>query len=108
MDSESDDAYRKAKDILLPNGEPIGRPGKRKNNREIDGGTKMAEEIFGMLRELGEDVQNDAYPGEEVEVPGIGRVGFRRVSVYGDREPTIDVNARIEGVRINKIKFSGR
>jgi hypothetical protein len=40
-----------------------------------------------------------------VDIPGVGRIGFRPVSVYGGREPTIDVNAKIGGVRIGKIKF---
>ncbi len=99
-------AYEKAKDILLPGGEPVGRRGKRKNNREMDGGLEEAERFFGMLRELGEAVDDESHPGEEmVSIPGIGIVGFRSVSVYGDREPTIDVNAKIGGVRAGRIKF---
>lgn len=94
-----------AKDILLPGGEPLGWRGRRKNNREMDGGLEGAEELFGKLRELGEVVRDDSHPGEMVEIPGIGIVGFRPVSVYGSREPTIDVNAKIGGVRIGKIKF---
>lgn len=102
---EPGEAYRRAKDILLPGGEAVGRRGKRKNNREMDGGLERAEEFFGTLRELGEIVRDDSHPGEMVDIPGVGRIGFRPVSVYGEREPTIDVNAKIDGVQIDKIKF---
>jgi hypothetical protein len=62
----------------------------------------MFEELAG----LGRRVEDARYFGEAVELPEIGRVGFRPVSTRGKREPTIDVYATIDGVRIDKIKFT--
>lgn len=100
-----EEAYRRAKEILLPAGEPVGGPGKQRYNREVSGGLRAAEEMFGKLANLGQRVEDPRYAGESADLPIIGRIGLRRSSRRGKREPTIDVNATIEGVRIKKIKF---
>ncbi|MGI8539279.1 MAG: hypothetical protein ACR2N0_05790 [Rubrobacteraceae bacterium] len=43
-----------------------------------------------------------------MELPTLGRIGFRAASTRGNREPTIDVYATIDCVRIDKIKFTER
>lgn len=105
MSLEPDEAYRRAKKILLPDGAPIGRAGKRKNEkiRRVEGGEARAREMFDIFRRLGEPVEDPDYDGEAVRLPRIGRVGLRKESRSG--EPTIDIYAKIEGVSIDKLKF---
>jgi hypothetical protein len=59
--------------------------------------------MFEELAKTGQRVEDPCYPGEAAEVPLAGRIGFRRESRSGD--PTIDINATIDGVEIDKIKF---
>lgn len=103
---DSDEAKRKATKVILPDGKTAGRPGRRKGNWTRSGGLDASREMFETLRPLVRPYENPDYSGtEQIEIPGLGVVGFRPVSIYGEQEPTIDVNATIEGVEVNKIKF---
>lgn len=70
------------------------------------GGLIAAREMFEKLSRMGRSVDDPRYSGEAVELPMLGRIGFRAASTRGNREPTIDVYATIDGVRIDKIKFT--
>lgn len=71
---ESDEAHRKARDILLPGGEPLGRRGSKEEIRNVAGGLGAAEDRFEELASLGRRVDEPRYSGEAVELPVIGRV----------------------------------
>lgn len=99
-----DEAYRIAKEILLPGGKPLGRPARGKDVREVSGGLLAAQEMFDKFSKLGRLIDDPRHPGKEVIIPTIGRIGLRVDSRSG--EPTIDVNVIIDGVKISKIKFT--
>jgi hypothetical protein len=67
----------------------------------VPGGQVAAEALFDALTPGGIPVIMPTYPGQLVDLPGVGRVGLRPVSESG--EPTIDVD--IPGIPIKKIKF---
>lgn len=69
------------------------------------GGRQAAAEMFERLKALGTPINHPENPGDEVEIPGFGPVSDRPQSVYGEQEPTIDVNATISGVKVRKLKF---
>jgi hypothetical protein len=89
------------KDLLTPQGKPIGTRGSKASIREVPGGRKAADDLFDALTVGGKAVAAPAYPGKMVDLPGRGRVGLRPKSKSG--EPTIDVD--IPGIPIKKIKF---
>lgn len=91
----------------MPDGKPIGLPGTAKEIRNVPGGLVAAEEMFEELASLGNKVERIDYPGQTAFLPTIGEIGFRPVSVKGEGEPTIDVNAIVAGVEIQKLKFVG-
>jgi hypothetical protein len=88
-------------DLLMPGGSAIGTPGSRPTVRVVPGGRIAADALFDALTAGGTPVVSPTYPGQMVDLPGGGRVGFRPVSKSG--EPTIDVD--IPGIPIKKIKF---
>jgi hypothetical protein len=103
-DNEEETRAARVRETLVPSGKPIGEPGRRRKEvRQVKGGIREAERMFEELAALGRRVQDQRYRGELIELPGVGRIGFRRNSRSG--EPTIDVYATIEGVRIEKLKF---
>ncbi len=89
------------KDLLTPQGKPIGTPGTKASIREVPGGQKAADDLFNALTVGGKSVAAPAYPGKMVDLPGGGRVGLRPKSKSG--EPTLDID--IPGIPIKKIKF---
>lgn len=89
------------KDLLMPNGKPIGKKGSKASIREVPGGKKAADDLFDDLTAGGTPVVVPTYPGKLVNLPGGGRVGLRPKSKSG--EPTVDVD--IPGIPIKKIKF---
>lgn len=99
------DPIRRVEDLLVPGGTPIGSPGTTKEIRNVPGGLAAAEEMFEELARLGEKVERPSYPGQTAFLPVIGEVGFRPASRRGRGEPTIDVNAIVAGVEIQKLKF---
>lgn len=99
-----DEIRRQAEDVIAPGGSP-GTPGKRQGMYIRPGGREAAKDVFEQLKALGTPIDRPRYPGEEIDIPGIGPVGYRPKSRYGEWEPTIDVNATINGIRIRKLKF---
>jgi hypothetical protein len=89
------------KDLLMPQGKPIGTKGSKASIREVPGGQKVADDLFDDLTVGGKPVVVPSYPGKMVDLAGGGRVGLRPTSTSG--EPTIDVD--IPGIPIKKIKF---
>lgn len=89
------------KDLLMPNGIPIGTTGSDPSIREVPGGQTDAEDLFNDLAVGGNAVNVPTYPGRMLDLPGGGRVGLRPKSKSGP--PTIDVD--IAGIPIKKIKF---
>lgn len=84
------------KDLLIPQGKPIGTKGSKPSIRELPGGQKAADDLFDDLSVGGNPIIVPGYPGKLVDLPGGGRVGLRPKS--GSGEPTIDVN--IPGIPI--------
>lgn len=99
------DTLQHLEELLVPGGEPIGSSGTTKEIRNVPGGLAAAEEMFEELTSLGEKVERPDYPGQIARLPVIGEIGFRPVSIRGRGEPTIDVNAIVAGVEIQKLKF---
>ena len=92
------------KDILVPGGVPIGTPnGKDETRRNIPGGQKAAEDLYGKLAKGGTPVNRPDYPGQSVSPPGGGFVGLRPGSASSSGVPAVDVN--IPGVETKKIHF---
>lgn len=91
--------------LLCPDGQIIGTPGSSTRIRQLAGTVNDARDLFDQLAALGEPAPIPTYPGERVEIPGVGYVGLRPVSKSG--EPTIDVGARICGTKDIKLKFVG-
>jgi hypothetical protein len=89
------------KDLLMPQGKPLGTKGGKASIREVPGGKKAAEDLFDDLSAGGTPAVVPAYPGKMVDLPGGGRVGLRSKSKSGG--PTIDVD--IPGIPIKKVKF---
>lgn len=88
--------------MLRPGGKLIGEAGTSSKIRIVDGGATEAESLFKQLTEGGKAVKGGTYPGQLVELPGGGRIGFRPTSTSGP--PTIDVMG-VEGLGVREIKF---
>lgn len=101
------DSIRLVEELLLSGGEAIGEPARNAKVRRVPGGLAEAERLFAELAALGEPMDDPRYKGEAVYLPPIGRIGLRRQSESANREPTIDINATVAGVRISKLKFVG-
>jgi hypothetical protein len=90
------------RELLLPNGEPLGEQGRRWDVRVAEGGLPAAEALMDELMALGDPAHSPNYPGRMVVIPGQGEIGLRPIS--GSGEPTIDVRVKcVSGIR--KIKF---
>jgi hypothetical protein len=89
------------RDLLMPNGKPVGSEGNNPTIREVRGGQTEADRLFGDLAAGGKPIHLPGYPGKMVDLPAGGRVGLRPKSKSG--EPTIDID--IPGIPIKKIKF---
>ena len=93
---------RRIRELLVPAGEVLGEPGRRRGVRVAPGGIDAARELFARLAELGAPVDVPGFDGALVDFGEEGRVGLRRRSLSG--EPTIDVS--VQSVpQIRKIKF---
>lgn len=95
------DNFQRIEALLKLDGKLLGQPGSSRRIRVLPGGIEAAAELFEKLAEAGEQTLTTAYPGTLVEIPDVGRVGLRPVSVSGP--PTIDV--RVPGIGIDEIKF---
>jgi len=89
------------KDLLMPQGKPLGTKGRKASIREVPGGPQAADDFFKELTVGGKPVVVPTYPGKMVDLPAGGRVGLRPKSKSG--VPTIDVD--IPGIPVKKIKF---
>lgn len=94
-------AAKEPKDILNPNGNPIGKPGKRPEIREVDGGTEAARKLYEELTKNGVTEQRGNYPGESKRLPNGDWIGYRKSSKSGPA--TIDLDVR--DIPYTKIKF---
>jgi hypothetical protein len=88
--------------LLRPGGKLVGEAGTSSKIRILKGGTSEAEPLFKQLSEGGKALEGTKYPGQLVELPGGGRIGFRPTSTSGP--PTIDVMG-VEGLGVREIKF---
>ncbi len=80
---------RSAQDILMPGGQPIGKPGLNEGVRTLSNASEI-EDLYNELKVMGTPVSKPSYPGGVMyEMPGGGLVGYRAISKYGG--PTIDV-----------------
>jgi hypothetical protein len=81
---------RRVMDKVMPDGAPIGVPGRGRDIRELPGGLEGARDLFDFLSTggtsylSGSDVTVFTLPG------GAGYVTFRPISGSGD--PAIDIN----------------
>ncbi len=88
------------KDVIIPGGKPIGRPGRRPEYREEKGGQKAADELYDKFGRGKPDTPKN-YPGEGKRLPNGDWVGKRPKSKSG--EPAVDLD--VKGVPYRKIKF---
>ena len=89
--------------LLAPDGQPIGKPGRRRTNiRVVSGGAKLARELLSKLEALGEREWLTGYDGISINLGGKDRVGLREKS--GSGEPTLDVTISYVP-EVWKIKF---
>ena len=95
------DSFQLIEALLKPEGRLLGQPGSSRRIRILPGGIEAATELYEKLAEAGKEARAANYPGTLVEIPDVGRVGLRPVSVSGP--PTIDV--RVSGIGIDEIKF---
>lgn len=110
MSEELNDKQRRVREILLPDGEPLGEQGhsRRGTIRVMPGGLEAAYALLVILGEFGEAEERIGYPGpffsfESVDHRRASGVGLREESHSG--EPTLDV--KIDYVpEITKIKFT--
>lgn len=92
---------KRLRELLMPDGKPVGRPGRRRRVRVVGGGIAAAREIFDGLEDIGVVRETGDYDGVMLDVAG-GTVGLRERSVSG--EPTLDIS--VQSVpEITKIKF---
>lgn len=105
MDEGIEEARRrKVREILVPDGRPIGDPGRSRTGtvKVLPGGIEAAGRMLARFEEIGEVEETVGYPGRFVDLGGEERIGLRGSSLSG--EPTVDV--RISYVpEIAKIKF---
>ncbi len=101
--SDEPEVRQRILELLMPEGQPVGEPGHRRTDyRMVQGSVETAQEFFDKLRELGEPLHKDRYPGEMVALGDDDIVGLRRHSKSS--EPTIDVGLQwLPDIR--KIKF---
>ncbi len=95
------DPNKTPKEILAPNGKPIGRDGDRVEVREMDGGAKGAKDLYDQLRKGGKPDTPSTYKGDGTRLPNGDWVGHRPTSRSG--LPTVDVH--VDGVPFDKIHF---
>lgn len=94
------------REILYPDGNPIGQPGRGRGVRCLPGDLPQASLFFEEFRLLGRPAPIATLPGERIWIPDAGFVVLRPVSQSG--EPTVQWDANIEAwVGFKKIKFVG-
>lgn len=87
----------------MPDGQPIGKPGRRRASiRIVQGGTEAAREFLRKLEAFGETEELTGYDGISISLGGKDRVGLRERS--GSGEPTLDVTISYVP-EVWKIKF---
>ena len=100
-ESPEDPEDKAPKDILNPDGKPIGKRGKRPEVRIEEGGDKAAQDLYKRLGKGGKPHSPEGYPGEGTKLPNGDWVGYRPRSKSGS--PTVDVD--VKGVPYDKIHF---
>ena len=98
----SEDLRWRVRELLVPEDDPVGEPGRRPDVRIVGGGLEAAQGLFEQLREMGEVEKVASYNGHLVRLGHEGRVGLRHTSKSG--EPTIDITLECLP-EIRKIKF---
>ena len=89
--------------LLMPAGEPVGDPGRRRGIRLMPGGLDAAREFLRHFEQIGQVEHVEGYDGVRINLGGEDRVGLREHSKSG--EPTIDVQVQWLPERVRKIKF---
>lgn len=96
--------YYQPKDVLNPNGKPIGYPGKRPQYRELPGGDKAARALYERLSKGGRPDTPLSYAasgGVGTRLPNGDWVGYRPQSKSD--MPSVDID--VAGLPTTKIKF---
>ena len=93
-------------DVLKPNGQNVGEPGKSSGVRILPGGEAEAKELFDRLTKNkgGQDITPSTHVGQVVRLPDGSIIGIRPTSKSGP--PTIDI--KIPGLGVRELKFPGR
>jgi hypothetical protein len=95
-------AIKRVTDKVMPDGKPIGRPGKGADVRELPGGLEAAKALFDYLRVGGQMLDRPNLAGTLVKLPGrAGYLTLRPISTSGS--PAVDIN--VPGVAFDKIHF---
>lgn len=100
-DEEPPEGDKTPKEILNPDGEPIGEPGNGRRVRILNGGDKAARRLYKQLGRGGKSDTPPNYPGEGTRLPNGDWIGYRPSSK--SKLPTVDV--KVEGVDFTKIHF---
>jgi len=70
-------------DILKPNGQPIGKQGKRPEVRIVKGDKDAASKLYEKLTKSGTEEKRVGYPGVGKRLPNGDWIGYRDVSKSG-------------------------
>lgn len=100
----SDEKRRRLRELLVPDGEPVGEPGRRQRVRVVEGGLAAAREWFDSCLQIGEILELESYDGTMLDLGDGDKVGLRERSNSG--EPTLDVNVK-SVPEVTKVKFVG-
>ena len=104
------DARQRVEELLKPDGELLGVPGRRRGVRVVEGSAEEARTLFEELVGMGQEVlvgkpTRGSRLGRLVEIPDLGYVGYREESTSG--EPTVDCRVSVEALEKVKFKFVG-
>lgn len=110
MKEELSDTQRRVREILVPDGKPLGEQGRSRKGtiRSMPGGLSAAQTLLERFKPLGNIVELESYRGSFISLEpwklGMKPVGIGLREQARSGEPTLDV--RIEYVpEITKIKF---
>ncbi|WP_254563964.1 hypothetical protein [Oscillatoria sp. HE19RPO] len=103
--------FSSARDILVPNGQPLGQSGSNPRIREVQGDVDTALDLLGkVIEEEGgtfTDVTPAGYPGIMIQLPNGERYAVRdKMNNSPNTNANMDVNAPISAPEIKKIKFN--
>jgi hypothetical protein len=99
---EGADLRREIRELLVPDGVPLGEPGRGRAVRVVQGGLQAAEQLMDELEALSEPSRRGDYDGRMVQLGEEGTVGLRHRFKSG--EPTLDVQVQCVP-EIRKAKF---